>query len=195
MSENVVIIDYGAGNVQSVKFALERQGVHATLSSNAEVIKKADKVIFPGVGEARSAMDEIKRVGLDQLIPSLTQPCLGICMGMQLMCTFSEERETPCLDIFSEDVKLFKIDEKVPHMGWNTVSLSNNVLFKGLPENPSFYFVHSYYVPKGEFTIGVTNYEHEFSAIMEKDNFYGCQFHPEKSAKNGAILLQNFLAL
>jgi glutamine amidotransferase len=193
--DSIVIIDYGAGNVQSVKFALERLGVMAILSSEADVINSADKVIFPGVGEARSAMDEINRVGLNEVIPNLTQPCLGICMGMQLMCSFSEERSTPCLDIYDEKVLKFKIDAKVPHMGWNTVDLGESVLLKGLVDHPSFYFVHSYYVPIGDYTIGVSNYVHDFTAIMEKDNFFGCQFHPEKSAQNGAQLLQNFLEL
>lgn len=193
--DKIVIIDYGAGNVQSVKFALERLGIKAILTADGETIKRADKVIFPGVGEARSAMEEIKRVGLDQVIPELTQPCLGICMGMQLMCSFSEERSTPCLGIYDETVLKFEIEEKVPHMGWNTIQLSDSFLLKNLPENPSFYFVHSYYVPVCEFTIGKCHYGHEFSAVMEKDNFYGCQFHPEKSAANGARLLQNFLEI
>jgi glutamine amidotransferase len=193
--DRVVIIDYGAGNVQSVKFALERLGVKAILTSKGEIINSADKVIFPGVGEARSAMDEIKRVGLDEVIPALTQPCLGICMGMQLMCSFSEERATPCLGIYNEKVKRFEVSEKVPHMGWNTVQLGESTLLKHLPDNPSFYFVHSYFVPICDYTIGKSYYGHEFSAIMEKGNFYGCQFHPEKSAANGARILQNFLEL
>ncbi|GLR16314.1 imidazole glycerol phosphate synthase subunit HisH [Portibacter lacus] len=192
---NVVIIDYGAGNVQSVKFALERLGVQAVQSADAEVIKSADKVIFPGVGEARSAMEVITKMGLDKVIPALEQPCLGICLGMQLMCSFSEERDTPCLDIFQEKVKKFNIQHKVPHMGWNTVSIKDSKLLKGIADNASFYFVHSYYVPVGKYTIGVSDYGHEFSAIMQKDNFYGCQFHPEKSAINGSKLIKNFLEL
>lgn len=191
----VVIIDYGAGNVQSVKFALERLGINAILSSDHETIRKADKLIFPGVGEARSAMEVIKELRLDRLIPDLKQDVLGICMGMQLMCSFSEERETPCLGIFDETVHLFKIEEKVPHMGWNTVKMKESPLLKGIAPNASFYFVHSYYVPDSPYGIGTCDYGHSFSAIMNKDNFYGCQFHPEKSAKNGSRLLENFLKL
>ncbi len=191
----VVIIDYGAGNVQSVKFALERLGVNAILSDKPEIINSADKLIFPGVGEARSAMEEIIRVGLDKIIPHVTQDCLGICMGMQLMCNFSEERNTKCLGIFKEDVKLFKVDEKVPHMGWNYVKKKESKLLDGIEDFASFYFVHSYYVPENKFSIGSCDYGLTFSAIMERDNFFGCQFHPEKSSKNGSKLLENFLKL
>ncbi len=191
----VVIIDYGAGNVQSVKFALERLGVAATLSAEAEVIQSADKVIFPGVGEARSAMQEVNEAGLEKLIPNLKQPVLGICLGMQLMCDFSEERSTKCLGIFDESVSLFKIDEKVPHMGWNSVDLYSSKLLAGIEQGSTFYFVHSYYVPENEFMIGRCTYGHDFAAIMEQDNFYGCQFHPEKSGRNGAKLIENFLKI
>lgn len=191
----VVIIDYGAGNVQSVKFALQRLGISAILSKNAEEIKGADKLIFPGVGEAKSAMDEIRKFNLDKIIPDLKQDLLGICLGMQLMCRFSHERNTPCLGVFDEEVRLFEIDEKVPHMGWNTVSMKDVPLLEGIKQDSSFYFVHSYYVPENEFTIGSCTYEHSFSAIMQKNNFYGCQFHPEKSANNGNIIIENFIKL
>lgn len=190
-----VIIDYGAGNVQSVKFALERLGINAILSKDPETINSADKVIFPGVGEARSAMDEIIKVGLEQVLPNLKQDFLGICLGMQLMCSFSYERSTDCLNIFKEEVKLFDIKEKVPHMGWNTVKLVESPLLEGISDEASFYFVHSYYVPINEYTIGKCHYGHDFSAIMHKDNFYGCQFHPEKSAENGSKILENFLKI
>jgi len=191
----VVIIDYGAGNVQSVKFALERLGVKAKLTDNAEIIRGAEKVIFPGVGEARSAMDKIQSSQLHRIIPDLKQPFLGICLGLQLMCKFSEERSTDCLGIFDEEVNFFQIGEKVPHMGWNTVDLRESKLLKGLKDQSTFYFVHSYFVPINDFTVGACTYDIKFSAIMEKDNFYGCQFHPEKSATNGAKILENFIEL
>ena len=191
----VVIIDYGAGNVQSVKFALERLGITALLTAKPEEILSADKVIFPGVGEAKSAMDEINKAGLADVIPSLEQDFLGICLGMQLMCAFSEERETKCLAILDETVRKFDIDEKIPHMGWNKVSMKDSKLLKGINDNSYFYFVHSYFMPLTQYTIGTCNYGTQFSAIIEKDNFYGCQFHPEKSADTGSKIIQNFLEL
>lgn len=191
----VVIIDYGAGNMQSVRFALERLGANPVPSSDHDEIRAADKIIFPGVGEAKSAMDVINKLELDKLIPSLEQDVLGICMGMQLMCNFSEERETKCLGIYDQSVNKFRINEKVPHMGWNTIEFPEHEILEGIPSGASFYFVHSYYVPLGNETLGTCFYGHEFSAIMQKSNFYGCQFHPEKSAKNGTVLLENFLKL
>ncbi len=191
----VVIIDYGAGNVQSVKFALQRLGIEAILSADSEVIQSADKVIFPGVGEAKSAMEDIHKAGIANLLPNLKQDFLGICLGLQLMCSFSEERNTPCLGIFNDTVKLFNIDQKVPHMGWNSVHLGKSPLLKGIENEASFYFVHSYFIPENEYTIGRCEYGHGFSAIMAKDNFYGCQFHPEKSSKNGAKIIENFINL
>ncbi|WP_235298949.1 imidazole glycerol phosphate synthase subunit HisH [Portibacter marinus] len=191
----VVIIDYGAGNVQSVRFALERLGVNAVLTNRADEIRTADKIIFPGVGEARSAMDQISKNNLHQVIPTLKQPFLGICLGMQIICSFSEERNTKCLEIFEEKVRRFRVSGKVPHMGWNTVNLKPSLLLKGITDNAYFYFVHSYYAPICEHTIGSCDYDVSFSAILEKDNFYGCQFHPEKSAQNGEKLIQNFLEL
>lgn len=195
MIGDTVIIDYGAGNVQSVKFALERLGVNAILTADKEKISCADKVIFPGVGEAKSAMDEIRKVGLESVIPSLKQDVLGICLGMQLMCTTSEERSTKCLGIFEETVKRFDIGEKIPHMGWNQVKMKESKLLQGIPEDVTFYFVHSYYVPLNPYSIGNTSYGIDFSSVMEKKNFFGCQFHPEKSSKFGSKILENFLKI
>lgn len=191
----VVIIDYGAGNVRSVMYTLQRLGVKVQLTDAPEEIIKADKVIFPGVGEARSAMEVIKYKGLDKVIPNLKQDVMGICLGMQLMCRASEERETKCLDIFDVDVLRFDDKLKVPHMGWNLVDFDNHKLFEGISGDAYFYFVHSYYVPASPFTVGKTEYGISYSSIIHKDNFYGCQFHPEKSGNNGALVLENFLKL
>ncbi len=190
----LVIIKYNAGNIQSVSFALERLGVDFTITDDQEQIKKADKVIFPGVGEASTTMKYLKERKLDELIVSLRQPTLGICLGMQLMCKHSEEYDTPCLGIFDETVKKFtpKGDMKVPHMGWNNLTLKNGWLDPSL-EGEYAYFVHSYYVPVNTFTSAVTEYINPFSAGMHKENFYAVQFHPEKSASAGVKVLQSFL--
>ncbi|TXK51922.1 imidazole glycerol phosphate synthase subunit HisH [Pontibacter qinzhouensis] len=192
---NLVIVDYKAGNVQSVLFALERLGVQATLSCEAEVIKGADKVIFPGVGEASSAMAQLRARNLDKLLPSLEQPFFGVCLGMQLLCQHSEENNTDTLGIIPEKVLRFKTDLKVPHMGWNQLHHLQTPLFEGLQEQEYAYFVHSYYVPLGEHTIAQASYPEPFSAALQYKNFYAAQFHPEKSGPAGSRILQNFLAL
>lgn len=193
---NLAIIKYNAGNIQSVSFALERLNVDFTITDDPEEIQKAERVIFPGVGEASTTMAYIRERNLDKLIINLKQPVLGICLGMQLMCRYSEENNTNCLGIFNEDVKRFipQGDMKVPHMGWNQLRLSNNWLDPAL-QNQNVYFVHSYYVPVNENTAAVTDYINPFSAAMHKDNFYAVQFHPEKSAMAGELVLKSFLNL
>ncbi len=190
----ISVIKYNAGNIRSVAFALERLGVEFAITDNPEEIRKADKVIFPGVGEASTTMKYLKHTQLDQVIRELKQPVLGICLGMQLMCAFSEENQTTCLGIFDESVKLFKPihNEKVPHMGWNSLTLTNSWLMNSLHEQ-FVYFVHSYYVPVNPYTSAITEYIVPFSAAMKKDNFYAVQFHPEKSAGVGEKVLQSFL--
>lgn len=189
---NIAIIKYNAGNTKSVGCALERLGYSYKITAELEEIKNADKVIFPGVGEASTAMMYLKEKKLDLVIKDLKQPFLGICLGMQLMCSYSEENNTKCLDIFSVGTKKFPntVDFKIPHMGWNTINKVNQTA----NEKKWFYFVHSYYVPVCEFTESVCSYANiEFSAILKKDNFFGCQFHPEKSSKAGEELLRSFL--
>lgn len=190
---NVVIIDYGAGNTKSVQFALKRLGIEALLTNNEELIRKADKVIFPGVGHANSAMEKLKQVGLDVVIPSLKQPVLGVCLGMQLMCEFSEEGNTKGLGIFDLEVIKFSAENKIPQIGWNTIFDLKSELLNNLNENEYMYFVHSYYVPKSDFTIATANYGLNYSSALQKNNFYGCQFHPEKSGDKGELILKNFL--
>lgn len=192
----MVLIKYNAGNIQSVSFALERLGVDFTISDDPETITKADKVIFPGVGEASTTMAYLRERKLDQVITNLKQPVLGICLGMQLMCRHSEENNTPCLGIFDQPVKRFipETDFKVPHMGWNSLTKVNDWIQPEL-ENKSVYYVHSYYVPVNNFTSAVTPYTVPFSAAMRKDNFYAVQFHPEKSAEAGQMILKIFLAI
>ncbi|MBQ7762124.1 MAG: imidazole glycerol phosphate synthase subunit HisH [Flavobacteriales bacterium] len=191
-----IIIDYGAGNVFSVATALERFGVRSVLTSDPDVIRRAERVIFPGVGQAGQAMERLVRTGLDEVIPRLTVPVLGICLGMQLMCARSEEGQTEGLGIFPLDVKKFGGGVKVPHMGWNNLTELKGPLFKGLGEEaPRMYFVHSYYVPVSGFSAAVCDYGFAFSAALEKDNFFGCQFHPEKSSAMGQAVLKNFLKL
>ena len=192
---DVTIIDYGAGNIQSIQFAFKRLAVNAKLSNSVQEIQNADKVIFPGVGEASQAMEMLKKSKLDLLIPTLKQDVLGICLGMQLLCKHSEEGNTKGLGVFDVDVKRFSNAIKVPHMGWNTIQNLQSNLLKEIPENSFMYSVHSYYASIGTQTIASSEYELEFSAALQSDNFYGVQFHPEKSSKDGAQLLQNFLNL
>ena len=191
---SVAIIDYGAGNIQSIRFALERLGVSATLSSDPETIQSASHVIFPGVGEASSAMAKLKSTKLDTVISELTQPVLGICLGMQLMCNSSQEGNTMGLGIFDTEVVRFSTTRNVPHMGWNEVK-GSGVLFEKIPNDSHFYMVHSYYAIPNINTVGHCLYDINFAAAMAKNNFYGTQFHPEKSGAMGAQLLQNFLSL
>jgi imidazole glycerol-phosphate synthase subunit HisH len=190
----VAVIKYNAGNIRSMAFALERLGVDYSITDDPEAIKRADKVIFPGVGEASSTMNYLQERKLDLLIKSLKQPVLGVCLGMQLLCRFSEENATTCLGIFDEEVKLFipAKKEKVPHMGWNSLILNPSWLDTNL-EDAYVYFVHSYYVPVNLHTSAITEYAQPFSAAMQKDNFYAVQFHPEKSSKEGELVLQSFL--
>jgi len=191
----IVIIDYGSGNIQSIQFALQRLGYEGILSNDIEEIKSADKVIFPGVGEAQTAMKKLIESGLDVLIPTLKQPVLGICLGMQLMCDFSEERNTKGLGIFNTSVLRFPKELRTPHSGWNTISKLQLPLFEDIKDGDFMYFVHSYYVPKCSEAIAVTAYDFEYSSALQKDNFYGVQFHPEKSGTIGAQVLLNFLKL
>jgi imidazole glycerol-phosphate synthase subunit HisH len=191
----VAIIKYNAGNTCSVGFALERLGIVPVITDDWEQLQTADKIIFPGVGEASTAMQYLKERNLDTLIKNLQQPVLGICLGMQLMCTHSEENDTACLGIFDTEVKKFNEDLKVPQMGWNKLKDTTSSLFTNLPDEPYCYFVHSYYADCCQQTTAVTEYGNSFSASLEKDNFYGVQFHPEKSATVGEQILKNFLKL
>lgn len=194
----VAIVKYNAGNIRSVDCALRRLGVEAHVTADKEWLQSADKVIFPGVGEAETTMKHLRATGLDGLIKDLRQPVLGICLGMQLMCRHSEEGNVDCLRIFDADVKRFvpqRHEEKVPHMGWNTVGKLNSPLFQGVRDGEFVYFVHSFYVPDGEFTAATTDYILPFSAALHKDNFYATQFHPEKSGGTGEKILRNFLEL
>ncbi|MEJ1241515.1 imidazole glycerol phosphate synthase subunit HisH [Chryseolinea sp. T2] len=190
----IAVIKYNAGNIQSLSFALERMGVDFEITDKTESITAADKVIFPGVGEASTTMAYLREHKMDQVIKDLRQPVLGICLGMQLMCANSEENEAQCLGIFDETVRRFvpQGDMKVPHMGWNTMTLTNGWLSRQLDQAYA-YFVHSFYVPVNPYTSAVTDYIQPFSAAMHKNNFYAVQFHPEKSAEAGQIVLQNFL--
>ena len=190
-----MIIDYGAGNIQSLKFALRRNGYEGILSSDPEEIAAADKVIFPGVGEAGSAMAMLMASGLDLLIPRLRQPVLGICLGMQLMCRYSEEGNTHGLGIFDAEVKRFSNNVKVPQIGWNQIFDLRSPLFEGVKENDYIYMVHSYYAPESSESIALTEYGRVYSSALQKDNFYGLQFHPEKSGNTGERILENFLRL
>ena len=194
----IAIVKYNAGNIRSVLYALERIGHTAMVTDNADEIKNADKVIFPGVGEASTAMNYLKDRNLDKLICSLTQPVLGICLGMQLMCNYSEENDTECLGIFDEDVKKFKVKNqnlKIPQIGWNSIYDLKTDLFKNVTEDSYCYFVHGYYASSGEHTIATTDYVQSYSSALRKNNFYGVQFHPEKSATAGERILSNFLKL
>lgn len=198
----VAIVKYNAGNVQSVIYALNRLGVEPIYTDDADELKNADKVIFPGVGEASSSMAYLKSKGLDQIIRELTQPVLGICIGQQLMCDHSEEGDADCIGVFPEKVVKFKHTNaqgekfKVPHMGWNKLSNLKSPLFEGISEEHAYvYYVHSFYVPLSEHTIAQSDYVNAYTAALQKDNFYSVQFHPEKSGEVGAKILENFLAL
>ena len=190
----IAIVNYGAGNIQSIKFAVQRLGQEAVLSSDAEEIRNADKVIFPGVGEASSAMKMLRSTGLDTVIPTLKQPVLGICLGMQLMCKSSEEGNTEGLGIFDAKVVKFNNNFKVPQIGWNKIFDLKSDLFEGVNEKEYVYLVHSYYLPECSETIASTEYGVEYTTAIKKDNFYGVQFHPEKSSSAGEKILENFLA-
>ncbi|MGV0829101.1 imidazole glycerol phosphate synthase subunit HisH [Empedobacter brevis] len=191
----IAIIKYNAGNVKSVYNAVTRLGYEAVITDNFDTLENADKVIFPGVGEARSAMNYLKEKGLDIIIKNLKQPTLGICLGQQLMCAYSEEGNTDCLGIFPIQVKLFPSTEIVPHMGWNTIYGLSSKLFENIEENSDIYYVHSYYCELSNFSIAKTDYILEYSAALNKNNFYATQFHPEKSAGIGEQILKNFLSL
>lgn len=191
----IAIVKYNAGNIRSVKNALDRIGVESLITDDADDLRAAEKVIFPGVGEAGTAMEYLRDRGLDEVIKNLKQPFLGICLGMQLMCSHSEEKDTECLGIFKEKVKRFPPKGIVPHMGWNDFTKAKGPLFEGIAESDNMYFVHSYYAELGGDTIGQTEYLIPFTSALQKDNFYGVQFHPEKSADVGRKLIENFLKI
>ena len=195
---NVAIVKYNAGNIYSVVNALHRMGIEPLLTDDAELLQKADRVLFPGQGHAGEAMEYLKARRLDEVIRDLKQPVFGICVGQQLLCKHSEEGDADCIGIFDAEVKRFqpeKHEDKVPCMGWQNLSNLKSPLMEGLGENPYVYFVHSYYVPVCEETIATADYILPYSASMHKDNFYTCQFHPEKSGKVGERILENFLQL
>ena len=194
----VAIIKYNAGNICSVDCALKRLGITPVITADEALLRRADKVIFPGVGEAGTTMEYLREHGLDRIIRSLQQPVLGICIGMQLLCRHSEEGDADCLGIFDAEVKRFvseRHEDKIPHMGWNSLSSMDHALFSGVPKESFVYYVHSYYVPVNPATIATTDYIVPFSAALHKDNFYATQFHPEKSGSVGELVLRNFLQL
>ena len=192
----IAIVKYNAGNVESIKNALARLNVETISTDDAEILKSADKVIFPGVGEASTAMRFLREKGLDEVIKKLTQPVLGICLGMQLLCEFSEENSTECLGIFPYQVRRIVSDDlKVPQMGWNTIYNLKSPLFKDIPEHSFVYFVHSFYVETGAATVAACDYELDFSAAIHRQNFYAVQFHAEKSGAVGEKILENFLKI
>jgi len=191
----VAIIKYNAGNVCSILNALNRIGIEPIITDNAEYISTADKVIFPGVGEASSAMQYLKEHRLDIVIKNLKQPLLGICLGMQLLCRSSEENNTLCLGVFDQDIKKFSSEHKIPQIGWNSISELSSELFKGVKNEEYVYFVHSYYAEISKNTIATTDYGIKYSSALQKDNFYATQFHPEKSGIVGAKIIENFINL
>jgi len=191
----IAILKYNAGNIRSVQNALNRLGYKSIITDDPSELSGAEKVIFPGVGEASSAIHYLRERRLDKTIISLKQPVLGICLGLQLMCRFSEEGDTKCLGIFDTDVRLFPPVDKIPHMGWNNFLTIKGDLFKGITLNDNVYYVHSYYAEISSGTLATCDYILPFSAAMQKDNFYATQFHPEKSADKGEIILKNFLEL
>ena len=194
----VAIVDYNAGNIYSVVHALKRLGIDPVLTNSAEELSKADRVIFPGQGHARTTMTSLKEHRLDEIIKSLKQPVLGICIGMQLLCRHSEEQDTDCLGVFDVDVKRFiplQHEDKVPQMGWNTIEDTKTALFEGFDKPEFVYFIHSFYVPTCDWTIATTNYIQPYSSALHKDNFYATQFHPEKSGQVGEQILKNFIEL
>lgn len=194
----IAILNYNAGNIYSVNYAMKRLGIEAVITDNKEELQSADKVIFPGVGEAETTMNYLRQHRLDELIVNLKQPVMGICLGMQLMCRHSEEGDVDCLNIFDVDVKRFipqKHEDKIPHMGWNSIYNLNEQMFPKELENEFVYFVHSFYVPTNDYTAATTDYIQPFSAALQKDNFYACQFHPEKSGKVGEAILNKFISL
>ncbi len=198
---NIAIIKYNAGNIMSVDYALQRLGINPVVTNNHEIISSADRVIFPGVGEASTTMNYLKKEKLDRLIRNLRQPVLGICLGMQLMCRYSEENNTTCIGIFDEQVRKFipepgtESTNKVPQMGWNSIYDLKGKIFEHIPDGQFVYFVHSYYASTGKDTVARCDYIHPFSAALQKDNFHATQFHPEKSGKVGSIILENFLKI
>ena len=195
---NVAIVKYNAGNICSVMNAFRRLGVEPVLTDDREVLRRADRVVFPGQGEARTTMTSLREKGLDDVIKNLTQPVLGICIGMQLMCRHSEEENTDCLGIFDADVVRFRPTDhslKVPQMGWNTIENLKTDLFKGIDDGQYVYFVHSFHVPENRYAIAMTDYVQPYTSALHKDNFYATQFHPEKSGKVGETILKNFLEL
>jgi len=191
----IVIIDYGAGNIKSIQFAFKRLGYEAILTSDPELIRAADKVIFPGVGEASNAMQKLKASGLDKVIPNLKQPVLGICLGMQLLCNHSEEGDTKGLGVFDVEVRKFTKAVKVPQMGWNKITNLKSDLFTDIAEGEYMYLVHSFYAEQCSETIATTNYETNYASALQSNNFYGVQFHPEKSGFIGSKILENFMNL
>lgn len=191
---NVAIVDYGVGNIKSIQHSLDRIGVNHTYTMDKEKIISAEKVVFPGVGDASYAMKQLKNQNLDKLIPNLKQPFLGICLGMQLMCNYSEEGDTSCLGIINTSVKKFNSNNnKIPQIGWNNIKNLKTDLFKGITENEFMYFVHTYFVPKSTYTISESSYGLNYSSAINKDNFYGTQFHPEKSGLIGEKIIKNFI--
>jgi imidazole glycerol-phosphate synthase subunit HisH len=191
----IAIVKYDAGNITSVKNALYRLGCDAIVTDNVTQLQSAEKVIFPGVGNAGFAMQNLQEKKLDAVIKQLTQPVLGVCVGLQLLCAHSEEEDTECLGIFNTKVKLFPANDIVPHMGWNNCEIKTTVLLNGITAEDNFYFVHSYYAELNAATVASCNYIETFSAVMQQNNFYAAQFHPEKSGKAGELFLQNFLNL
>ncbi len=191
----IAILKYNAGNTTSVKIAVERLGYPCLVTDDPEIMKSAEKIIFPGVGEASTAMAYLKERKLDTLIKSLKQPVLGICLGLQLLCKHSEENNTTCIGVFDAEVKRFSNEIIVPHMGWNVLEVNESPLLKGISEADDVYFVHSYYAEVSEHTLAICNYGINFSAAMQKNNFYATQFHPEKSAGIGEQILKNFLEI